>query len=136
MNDIHQSILEAIEIIPTAGKTRLIAVMVDTQSQDNLNALRPISCSVGRSFARGYAYDQSSDSYLVSCVAIADLGYIPVSYQINIKSADWRTDVPLPLPVVEKIMTRQMKQSLDAFKETHSDNRYEVRVIQLADCNR
>src|SRR3990167_1972189 len=82
-----------IEIIFCSQRTFLVLLAVHKDPEHNL--INRISCKKGIAIG-GFVYDSTTDSYQIPCVEYIQLGYLPISLQMQISGLPyWQIRIPL-----------------------------------------
>lgn len=123
---------EHTDIVATNDRTYLIAVAI--HKDRSRNVMTRISCKNGIPLG-GYLYDVQSDNYHVECCDYLQLGYLPVSFVINVESAGWATRIPMTESVIKKFMTDLQKRELKNFRNHFKSEDFHLEFIQMIDPN-
>lgn len=130
---LSREILKSFDIVFLEEKSYLIIVAFDRNNKKN--QLVKISCKKGIPIP-GLAYDNQSDSYLISCVSHFELGCIPFSIKMVQKNnLNWKISLPLPEKTIKRFISTSQKKSLKNFMSQFEDENIDFKFIQFTDAN-
>lgn len=103
-----------IEFIPSTDRTFIIVLAVHKLA--GKNHLEKIGTDRGTPIG-GYVRDCSSDCYYMNCRDYVSLGYIGVSYKMNVEGTGyWEKQVPMPESVIMNYLNDDQRQRLEEFR--------------------
>ncbi len=113
---------------------RTYLVLVAIHKQDTRNTVSKISCKRGIAIG-GYVFDNTNDSYVISCADYVQLGFIPVSMILRVKGQEnYQSRLPLAEAVIKRFLNPMQKKDIKTFKAAYKGE-YILNYIQMIDCN-
>lgn len=76
-------------------------------------------------------YDMIKDVYYVEGNAYLEIGSIPINYKLVDSGNGWFSDIPLPISVLKRYMTREQKKSMSGWKVKYPAPIYRIEFLQL-----
>jgi len=113
---------------------RTYLILIATHKEDKLNTVVRICCSRGIPI-EGYVYDSQLDSYCITCYDYLLLGYIPISFTLELKSSCWKQKIPIAESVIENIITPSQRKEVDRFRSTFKIEECSFEYVQMIDPN-
>jgi len=113
----------------TQESTYIILLVI--HDDPDRNKLQQISCDRGTPLG-GYVYDSVKDCYFVSCLDYLPLGYIPVSFKVEMKNAGhWAVSIPVPEKVLKRYLDDQQKTDLKRLRDLYNDGHHRISFLQM-----
>lgn len=117
-----KDIKKSIKIEP--GHRSTIVHVAAVSFQEKKNKLMFIPCHAGTPITQD-AYDAVRDGFLFFGYDSIELGVIPVSYSLDFEGASWGAEIPLPMSVIKKYLSKEEKVRFEEWKLTCGDCYFE-----------
>lgn len=129
------AVLGGLRVEPTEDRTVVILVVKDTGSP-SVNLPTSIPCRDGIPLGGCGARDVPNDALLLDCVHWCPLGSIQGGFRVSVPlTGEWAAQVPMPAPLVEKLLTPAHRRTVAAARERFPDGRYEFHYLQMLGCH-
>ena len=124
-----KDVKSSLKVRATQESTYIILLV--THEDPDLNKLQQISCDRGTPIG-GYVYDSVNDCYYVSCLDYLPLGYIPVSFKVEMKDAgNWFVPVPVPEKILKRYLDDGQKVDLKRLEDLYNDEHHRISFLQM-----
>ena len=98
---------------------------------DDKNKIEKISCDRGAPLG-GYVYDSINECFFISCIDLLPLGYVPVSFKLEMKGTGyWEVDIPMPENVLRRYFGDSQLHDLQRFKSIHPKGECKFQFLQF-----
>lgn len=128
-----KDVSEAFQVSVIKDRTLVTAIVVDKRGGNN----KPFSirCHHGTALG-GYAYDQKSDSYIVACVDVQQVGWINRGFLVSLpQTGNWRISVPLPSKVIDRHLTGAQRRVVKELADKYNEEHFEIHYVQMHGCS-
>lgn len=117
------------EIVRRSENSYVIVLAVNKEPHNN--SIKKIPSRRGIPIG-GYVYDASNDCYLIKCMGFAVLGYVPISFKLQMAGVgSWAVDLPVPESILTRHLTAAQKSELRKFMGSFRSEECNFEYVQM-----
>lgn len=131
----ERDVKSQLELIRRSEHTYVIVLAVHNNLASSSNVVRKVPTRRGIPIG-GYVHDSTNDCYLVRCVDMVILGYVPISFKMQLKGlASWAVDVPVPETILRRHLSPTQRNELKKFMNNFENIDVSFEFIQMLGLN-